>query len=351
SNRRTGSRRRGNGLRVKKPPSHRRSSSIQENERCAGDAVKRNVRDGIIAADDDHHNTGDDGESCSNVNSAKAASRSPVTTTRTCGEQSRRATTGGWFAVQGEERKRGESKRPDVDDGIEGVDAVSNESFSDNIVSSKRRYTSKAGVTDRGSGDEGREEDGGGVDRHGGSYWGGSSEGGQSYGRCNSLLLSFERGRNSALVQCVIVRDRSGMNRLYPQYSFFFEGRGEQLMMVAQKCGKNRTSNYHVFDMKRGGFRSRLSKKNGNYLGKVRTNLKRTEATIFTSDREIAQLGAVSFDKPGIMDHLRDGSQPRKFSVLLPALDCDGAPAAHKVDPYDADSDMVSERRHPLTDL
>lgn len=29
----------------------------------------------------------------------------------------------------------------------------------------------------------------------------------------------------------------------------------------------------------------RLSKKNGNYLGKVRTNLKRTEATVFTNDQ------------------------------------------------------------------
>ena len=28
-----------------------------------------------------------------------------------------------------------------------------------------------------------------------------------------------------------------------------------------------------------------LRKKNGNYLGKVRTNLKRTEATIFTNDQ------------------------------------------------------------------
>lgn len=130
------------------------------------------------------------------------------------------------------------------------------------------------------------------------------------------------------------ILQRSGMNRLYPQYRFFFEGRREQLMMIAQKCSKNRTSNYHVFDMKRGGFRAvrrrgsvdarstiaannesnslfkrfnrrlafktavnavsrcpgvyipqRLSKKNGNYLGKVRTNLKRTEATVFTNDQ------------------------------------------------------------------
>lgn len=57
--------------------------------------------------------------------------------------------------------------------------------------------------------------------------------------------------------------------------------------------------------------------------------------------QEMAELGAISFEKPGLVDHLRDGSQPRKFTVLLPALDCDGSPVAHKVDPYDADSDMV----------
>lgn len=68
--------------------------------------------------------------------------------------------------------------------------------------------------------------------------------------------------------------------------------------------------------------------------------------TIVTSQlqrriQEVAELGAISFEKPGLVDHLRDGSQPRKFSVLLPALDYDGAPVPHKVDPYDPDSDMV----------
>lgn len=59
----------------------------------------------------------------------------------------------------------------------------------------------------------------------------------------------------------------------------------------------------------------------------------------------MAELGAISFEKPGLVDHLREGSQPRKFSALLPALDCDGAPLAHKVDPYDEDSHMVSKQR------
>ncbi|CAM9513701.1 unnamed protein product, partial [Scytosiphon promiscuus] len=346
SNRRSGSRRRDNGLRTEKTPPRRRSCSVDENVPSLRAGVKGYMQDGKATADEDHDNVGGDVEGCNNANanSPRADERSPATMTRTYGTQSPILSTGGWFEVPGQGGRRAESKMCDDDDGgIEGAEAGSCESFSDNIVSSKRRYHDKTkGGTQRGSGDEGRNEDGSSERRRGGSCWGGSSEGGQTPARCDSLLLSFERGRNSALVQCVIVRDRSGMNRLYPQYSFFFEGRGEQLMMVAQKCGKNRTSNYHVFDMKRGGFRSRLNKKNGNYLGKVRTNLKRTEATIFTNEQEIAQLGALSFDKPGIVDHLRDGSQPRKFSVLLPALDCDGAPAAHKVDPYDADSDMLS---------
>lgn len=60
---------------------------------------------------------------------------------------------------------------------------------------------------------------------------------------------------NAALC-CALPVQRSGFNRLYPQYRFYFDGREEQVMMVAQKCSKNRTSNYHVFDMKRGGFGS-----------------------------------------------------------------------------------------------
>lgn len=51
------------------------------------------------------------------------------------------------------------------------------------------------------------------------------------------------------------------------------------------------------------------------------------------------------FEKPALVDQFRDGGQPRKFTVLLPALDFEGSPIAHKVDPFDADSDMVGYRK------
>lgn len=76
------------------------------------------------------------------------------------------------------------------------------------------------------------------------------------------LLSTFSRRYSSsrsvfyAAMNPHVQPQRSGLNRLYPQYRFFFEGREGHLVMVAQKCPKNRTSNYHVFDMQRGGFRA-----------------------------------------------------------------------------------------------
>lgn len=75
----------------------------------------------------------------------------------------------------------------------------------------------------------------------------------------NSFLRSIGANQLQHLVphaRDAFPAQRSGMNRLYPQYRFFFQGREHQLMMVAQKCSKNRSSNYHVFDMHRGGFRA-----------------------------------------------------------------------------------------------
>lgn len=62
---------------------------------------------------------------------------------------------------------------------------------------------------------------------------------------------------------------------------------------------------------------------------------------ILFHEKEVAELGAISFERHGIVKHLKEGSQPRKFSVLLPALDFEGAPVAHKVDPFDTDNDLV----------
>ncbi|CAN0150177.1 unnamed protein product, partial [Discosporangium mesarthrocarpum] len=86
----------------------------------------------------------------------------------------------------------------------------------------------------------------------------------------------------------------------------------------------------------------RLSKKNGNYLGTVRCNLNRNEAIMYTNDQEKEELGAVLFDKPGLVDHLKAGSLPRKFRALLPPLEADGTPTPFKVNPFNPEGSMIA---------
>eukprot|EP00638_Chattonella_subsalsa_P021081 CAMPEP_0117876268 /NCGR_PEP_ID=MMETSP0950-20121206/13466_1 /TAXON_ID=44440 /ORGANISM="Chattonella subsalsa, Strain CCMP2191" /LENGTH=380 /DNA_ID=CAMNT_0005729977 /DNA_START=29 /DNA_END=1171 /DNA_ORIENTATION=+ len=156
-----------------------------------------------------------------------------------------------------------------------------------------------------------------------------SADGSFDAGQKSNLIACPEHGSPTDMVQCCIIRDRSGMNRLYPQYRMYFQDKGT-LVLVAQKKGKNRTSNYHIFDMTRAGFGSHLSKKNGNYLGKLRSNHRKTENIIFTNDHEKEELGAVIFEKAGFMDQVKEGSQPRKLRILLPQLDPDGIPVPNK---------------------
>lgn len=120
---------------------------------------------------------------------------------------------GGWFAAQEEEEKEdGKSKRySDAEGNNDDHDDASKDSGTDNTLSSKRRYDGKGGhLLQRGSSDEGQVQDegeGNGHDRVGGGCWGELYE--KMPARCNSLMLSYERGNTSDLVQCIIVRDVS----------------------------------------------------------------------------------------------------------------------------------------------
>ncbi|CAM9625306.1 unnamed protein product, partial [Chrysoparadoxa australica] len=140
--------------------------------------------------------------------------------------------------------------------------------------------------------------------------------------------------------QCVIIRERGGLHRLYPCYKLYFQDK-DKLMMVGQKQGKNRTSNYHIFDMHRGMLGHKLSKKNGNYMGKVRANFKRTELTLYTNDEEKEELGAIVYDRQGIVGSLKEGSLPRCFHILLPPVGADNTPIPRKVDPFAQNTSMI----------
>jgi len=136
------------------------------------------------------------------------------------------------------------------------------------------------------------------------------------------LRCSPIRGYKTDLFQGVVIRSRNGNGLMRPSYSFFFGG-DEKPMMVAQKQGNNRTSNYHFFDMSRGVPSGNLSKKSGNYMGKLRSNFKKTEHVLYTNDFERKEAMSLLFDRPGIFNQLSNGSQPRRLNIILPPINHD----------------------------
>lgn len=148
-----------------------------------------------------------------------------------------------------------------------------------------------------------------------------------SAAKISFVMKAHVRGAKSEHVQCTIVRDRSSIqSKMYPTYELFLDDNKKKLV-IATKMNLNRTSNYHLFDMTRGVAGSKLSKKSGNYLGKLRArNLNRTEYVLVSQSSEREELAGIAFDRLGIMNHLKDGSQPRKMTIIVPHLDSNKVP-------------------------
>jgi tubby and related proteins len=139
-----------------------------------------------------------------------------------------------------------------------------------------------------------------------------------------------------SMVKCTIIREKESYNPLnmtkfYPSYQLVLE-ETNKVILLAKKMNMNRTSNYHMFDMTRGQVSSNLTKKSGNYIGKLRsTNYQRSEYVLVTPNaEEREEIGAIIFDRYGLYDQLTEGTQPRKISVIVPALDADSCPIPHK---------------------
>ncbi|RLN56536.1 hypothetical protein BBJ29_002186 [Phytophthora kernoviae] len=99
---------------------------------------------------------------------------------------------------------------------------------------------------------------------------------------------------------------------LSSQYHYFING---QLVLMAEKQMKNRTSNYHLFDMTRSvALSSKLTKKSGNYIGKLRSNFSKKKNVLVGNFSRKTELGAMIFGSTF------NSSEPRKLTVILPPL-------------------------------
>ncbi|KAF0692967.1 Aste57867_16013 [Aphanomyces stellatus] len=148
---------------------------------------------------------------------------------------------------------------------------------------------------------------------------------------------------SAALIEGSIVRCNSGTNRLAPQYQFFLKSK---LVLLAQKQLNNRTSNYHVFDMSRGGCASqKLTKKSGNYVGKLRSNFAKHENVMISAQAERSELGAILFESKV------STSKPRRLTVVCPPLSSENdiVPHVARTDVFSTLLEQHKTEKRPAT--
>ena len=95
--------------------------------------------------------------------------------------------------------------------------------------------------------------------------------------------------------------------------------------MAAKKVAKCKTGNYHIFDLSSGRVdKAAVSSKRGAYLGKLRSNFKRTRHYMYARGPGGAvdkrEAGVVVFDKPNL-SAFGKAKEPRRMTVVLPSVD------------------------------
>jgi tubby-related protein 1 len=137
--------------------------------------------------------------------------------------------------------------------------------------------------------------------------------------------------KRAGVVQCSIKRNRSGTNKLFPEYAVYMK-EGDRFLMCSKKRPNNKTSNY-LISMGEGD----LKRNSKNYIGKLRANFAGTEFQVFDSGKnpslidmggaaERSELGAVVYTA-----NVLGSRGPRKMQAAVPKLDWDGKARAGDV--------------------
>ena len=155
-----------------------------------------------------------------------------------------------------------------------------------------------------------------------------SSEDGIQVGRLKPdipMILNAPSNSNyyfSGFVHCCVTRDYSNTRA---RFNFRFQIGHENLSMIAERQLGNRTSNYHIFDTSRGGMKSKLQKKAGHYLGKLRkSRTVKSGYSLYNANQEKEQVAIFVFDLPSLTSQWKEGQPPRRMQAAIPEIDNKG---------------------------
>mmetsp|Transcript_23843 Transcript_23843/g.34969 ORF Transcript_23843/g.34969 Transcript_23843/m.34969 type:complete len:683 (+) Transcript_23843:159-2207(+) len=130
--------------------------------------------------------------------------------------------------------------------------------------------------------------------------------------------------RGAGIVQCQIVRNKSGTHKLFPVYSLYLK-ENDRFLMCSKKRPNNKTSNYLISKGEND-----LSRESPNFLGKLRSNFVGTEFQVFDNgaspkegDDDPYKAGEVRRELGAVMyaPNVLGSRGPRKMQVCIPAVD------------------------------
>ena len=144
---------------------------------------------------------------------------------------------------------------------------------------------------------------------------------------------------NADMIKCLVIRDkRSALKSLFPKYTMYFQDGGDRIAMTADKQTGSRTANYYIWDMTRGSPGMKLSKKSGNFMGKLRGDAQGASYSLYNNSQIKEQLAAFVFQKVTLTRQIKEGQIPRKLNVILPNLNKDNTTMPLRVT---SDSDLI----------
>ena len=158
----------------------------------------------------------------------------------------------------------------------------------------------------------------------------------------NSIsVLQVASRPTKEMIKCIVIRDQKSFPRsLFPRYTMYFQDGSDRIAMIAEKQAANRSANYHIFDMTQGAASGNLSKKSGNYMGKLRgvNESMRSTYALYNNNASKEQVSAFVFHKVNLKTQMKEGQLPRRLDVLLPPATGDGIAVPYRTS---CDSDLL----------
>lgn len=137
--------------------------------------------------------------------------------------------------------------------------------------------------------------------------------------------------KNGSMIECRIIRDRTGSTKYYPVYTM--ESDSGMFVLNAKKQRRNKTSNYYITMAE-----SDFSKEGDSFLGKLRSSLLGLQFTSYDKglnpkkiDSSMPEVHALELARQELVDVQYSSSLwgskprgPRKMSVVLPRVQSGG---------------------------